>query len=158
MRARLTFCAALVALAATPVAVQAAGRVALSSTVFVERQVVDARGQAKLVLEAPKRLTPGDRLVFLLAYRNPGTAPAADFVVTNPMPASVAFQGSPDANALVSIDGGASWGQLGALKVREPDGGVRGARPEDVTHVRWTLGRSIPAGAQGKLSFRGVVR
>lgn len=152
--ATVLFAAVLLA----PVAAHAAGDVALSSTVFVERQTVDAQGRAKVVLEAPKTVTPGDRLVFLLAYRNPGPAPAADFVVTNPMPASVAFQGSPDANAVVSIDGGRGWGMLAALKVRESDGAVRGARPEDVTHVRWMLGRAIPAGAQGKLSFRGVVR
>lgn len=141
-----------------PVAASAADEVALSSTVFVERDVTDTTGRKRTVLEEPKAVTPGDRLIFLLRYRNMGATPASDFVVTNPMPPAVAYQGTPDAAALVSIDGGRSWGQLGQLRVTERDGNVRGARPEDVTHVRWALKSAIPVGTTGKLSFRGVVR
>lgn len=141
----------------SPAMAHAANDVALTSAVFVEK-TVQANGQQKIVLEEPKLVVPGDKLVFMLAYTNKGTTPATDFVVTNPLPGAVAYQSSPDQAAVVSIDGGRSWGTLASLKVKESNGTVRGARPEDVTHVRWTFAKAIPAGQGGKLSFRGVVR
>ncbi|MFM5913650.1 MAG: hypothetical protein ACKOPR_02750 [Chakrabartia godavariana] len=132
--------------------------VALDSSVYVERIVPEANGRTRTVLEPPKVVTPGDRLVFILQYRNTGTQSAKDFVVTNPMPAPVAYQGTSDTVAQVSVDGGKTFAALAALKVREADGTLRAARPEDVTHVRWALREPIAAGAQGKLSFRGIVR
>lgn len=137
---------------------RAADAIALDSSVFVERIVPDVGGKTRTVLEEPKVVTPGDRLVFILQYRNTGTQSAKDFVVTNPMPAPVAYQGTSDTVAQVSVDGGKTFAPLASLKVRETDGAVRAARPEDVTHVRWALREPIAAGAQGKLSFRGVVR
>ena len=136
----------------------AAEAVALDSSVFVERIIPAANGKSRTVLEEPKIVTPGDRLVFILQYRNTGTQSAKDFVVTNPMPAPVAYQGTSDTVAQVSVDGGKTFASLASLRVREVDGTTRAARPEDVTHVRWALREPIAAGAQGKLSFRGIVR
>lgn len=147
---------ALVALT-LPAAVQAASKVALNSTIFVERDTTDAHGRRAIVLEPPRTVSSGDRLVFLLDYRNTGARAASDVVVTNPMPRGVAYQGA-DANALVSIDGGRRWGPLASFRVTERDGSVRSARPEDVTHIRWAMKQALAAGDGGKLSFRGVVR
>ena len=140
-----------------PIQAFAANNVTLSSMVLLERTVSDSAGRNRIVLEEPKTVTPGDRLVFILAYRNAGHVPASDFIVTNPLPAAVAFQGGAE-GAQVSIDGGKSWGALPTLRIHESDGHWRSARPEDVTHLRWALKQAIPAGAQGKLSFRGIVR
>jgi uncharacterized repeat protein (TIGR01451 family) len=142
----------------SPALAHAADAVALDSSVFVERLVTAAGGKSRTVLEEPKIVTPGDRLVFVLQYRNTGSQPAKDFIVTNPMPGPVAYQGTNDAFAQVSVDGGRSFGALAALKVKDMDGQMRAARAEDVTHVRWALRDPIAAGGQGKLSFRGIVR
>lgn len=142
----------------TPATAWAANDVALTSEVFVEKAIAEANGRTRLILEAPKVVVPGDKLVFVLGYRNMGRAPATDFVVTNPMPGAVAYQGTADAAALVSIDGGKNWGALTALKVRAGNGTQRPAQAEDVTHVRWSMKQPIPVGATGKLSFRGIVR
>lgn len=136
----------------------AAGQVALNSTVLVERSVTASDGRQRLTLEEPKLVTPGDRLVFVLNYRNSGTLPAEKLIVTNPLPSAVAFAGVADARAEVSIDGGRSWGTLATLKVTTFDGRLRPARPDEVTHIRWALAKPVPPGAQGKLSFRGIVR
>jgi uncharacterized repeat protein (TIGR01451 family) len=141
-----------------PSALLAADSVALSSIVFVEKTIADADGKTKVTLHEPKIVTPGDRLIFILNYQNKGSAAANNFIVTNPLPSAVAYQGTADATAEVSIDGGKIWGALTALKVADGPNRWRSARPEDVTHVRWTMKQAIPAGAQGKLSFRGVVR
>lgn len=141
-----------------PGTASAAGNLALASTVFVEKAISDRDGRVRMVLSEPKTVVPGDRLVFILNYRNTSAATASHFVVTNPLPEAVSYQGTPDQRALVSIDGGRVWGNLAALKVVERDGTVRGARPEDVTHIKWTLNQPVPAGAKGILSFRGIVR
>lgn len=148
---------ALLALTA-PAAAFAANNVALTSEVFVEKAVPQADGRTKVVLEAPKIVVPGDKLVFVLGYKNQGAAPATDFVVTNPLPGAVVYEGTADAAAQVSVDGGKGFGPLQTLKVKQADNSVRAARAEDVTHVRWAMRTPIPAGATGKLSFRGTVK
>jgi uncharacterized repeat protein (TIGR01451 family) len=141
-----------------PGVAQAANDVVLNSAVFVEKTVADGNGRARIILEAPRVVVPGDRLVFILSYRNAGAQPATDFVVTNPLPGAVAYQGAADGIAQVSVDGGRNWGALAALRIKENDGAVRGARMEDVTHIRWPMRKPIAPGASGKLSFRGIVR
>ena len=149
------FLLALFGLIAAPAA---ANPVALSNSVFVERVSTDAQGNRKVVLEEPRVVTPGDRLVFVLNYRNAGGEPADKFVITNPMPSAVRFAGAADASPIVSVDGGKAWGPLDTLSVIQPDGTRRPAQPADVTHIRWAFQKPIPAGGTGKLMFRGVVK
>jgi len=141
-----------------PSAALAQNQVALTSEVLVERASTDANGQPRVALEAPGVVTPGDHLVFVLSYRNNGAAPAADFVVSNPIPDSVVFDGADSPGAAVSVDGGRNWGALAALRVRGPDGNQRPATNADVTGVQWRFSQPIPAGANGQLRFRGVVK
>ncbi|HEX6377229.1 MAG TPA: hypothetical protein VFZ91_16075 [Allosphingosinicella sp.] len=140
-----------------PAAAFAADTVSLTSKVFVERVKPGADGKPVTVREAPGVVTPGDKLAFVLRYRNAGAQPATGFVLTNPIPPSVAFTGTDDAGAVVSVDGGKSWGALASLKIAQADGTSRPAVAADVTHIRWALARPIAAGAAGELSFRGVV-
>ena len=149
------FMLSVLAMAAAPAA---ANPVALSNTVFVERVSTDAQGNRKVVLEEPKVVTPGDRLVFVLNYRNASAKPAEKFIVTNPMPAAVQFAEQGDGAAQLSVDGGRNWGNLALLRVANADGSQRPARADDVTHIRWAFNQPIPAGASGKLMFRGVVK
>ena len=157
MNRYFAFVAAL-ALAPAPALAQSANAVALDSDVMVERTTTDAAGRSQVTLEEPRVVVPGDRLVFVLRYRNNGVQPASDFVVTNPMPTAVAFDGTSDASATVSVDGGRNWGTLSQLSIRNGDGTSRPARAEDVTHVRWAFQQPIPAGQAGRLMFRGIVR
>jgi uncharacterized repeat protein (TIGR01451 family) len=149
---------AVVALAMIGVSAQAATPLQLSSEVFVEKQVIGSDGSRKVVLEKPNLVLPGDNLVFVVKYRNTGTATANNFIVTNPLPAAVAFNGTSDGLEIVSINGGISWGVLGALRVKQVDGTVRPAERRDVTHIKWNLNQPLTAGAEGKLIFRGVVK
>ncbi|MFL6845876.1 MAG: hypothetical protein ACJ8ER_13460 [Allosphingosinicella sp.] len=148
---------ALIALLA-PVTAYAANDVSLSSKVLVEKVKNGPDGKAVTVLEAPGVVVPGDKLVFVLSYRNGGSQPATGFTLTDPIPASIAFAGSEDSTAVVSVDGGKSWGPLATLKVVQADGTSRPAVAADVTHIRWSFGRPIAAGSGGELSFRGVVK
>lgn len=141
-----------------PVPALAADNVALASVVLVERAVTGADGTVRVVREEPKLVTPGDKLVFVLTYKNAGTAAAESFVVTNPIPASVNFVASDSPGADFSVDGGKNWGSLAALKVKAADGSLRRAAPSDITHIRWAFAKAIPVGGAGTLSFAGIVR
>ena len=136
----------------------AANQVALDNHVFVERVSTDAQGKQRILLEEPKVVVPGDRLVFVLNYRNAGAQPADKFVITNPLPSAVRFADAGDTRPQVSVDGGKQWGLLADLSVPMTDGTRRAAQPADVTHVRWAFQKPIPVGGTGKLMFRGVVK
>lgn len=141
-----------------PSAALAQNQVALTSDVLVERSTTAPDGTTTVSLEPPGVVTPGDKIIFVLRYNNGSTSPAADFVVTNPIPESVQFEGTESANAVYSVDGGQTWGALGALSVRQPDGSRRPATLADVTHVQWRFAQPIPAGQGGELRFRGIVK
>jgi len=136
----------------------AANQVALDNHVFVERVSTDAQGKQRILLEEPKVVVPGDRLVFVLNYRNAGAQPADKFVITNPLPAAVRFADAGDTRPQVSVDGGKQWGLLADLSIPMTDGTRRAAQPADVTHIRWAFQNPIPVGGTGKLMFRGVVK
>lgn len=138
--------------------VAAATPLELKSEVFVERRVVRSDGSNAVVLEKPNMVTPGDNLVFVVRYKNIGGSTANNFVVTNPLPAAVAFNGTSDGLEVVSVDGGKSWGILGTLRVAMRDGTMRPAMLTDVTHIKWNLNQPLTAGAEGKLIFRGIVK
>ena len=141
-----------------PGTAMAANNVSLSSDVYIERKIEKPNGTTALVLEQPTTVTPGDKLVFVVKYKNVGSAPASDFSVTNPLPKTVAFEGTSDGTELVSIDGGKSWGPLAALSYVSSNGNIRPALMSDVTHVKWKFNRSLSAGSGGKLVFRGTVK
>lgn len=150
----------LVSLAALvlPTAAFAANQLQISSAVFVEKQKQRADGSVATILEAPNLVTPGDNLVFVVKYKNAGSEPAEKFVLTNPLPKAVAFNGTSDGLEVVSIDGGKSWGFLSALRLQDAGGKSRPALMSDVTHIRWNLNQPIASGSEGKLIFRGIVR
>lgn len=145
-------------LMASPVVALATNNVEVVSEMFVEKAVVQAGSQPKIVLVKQKSGPPGTKLVFAHSYHNGGKTPAVNFAMTNPIPSGVDYIGSDDAFATVSVDGGKTFGPLGQARVRASDGALRPARPEDVTHVRWALKAPIPVGGAGKFSFRATVK
>lgn len=142
----------------TSVAAAAAPQVSLTNEIKVVRTVAGAAGKSTIVYEEPKVVTPGDRLKFVLAYANNSNEAAKDFAVTNPMPAGVSFAGAESRGAVVSVDGGKTFGSLSELKVSDADGKVRPAVAPDVTHVRWKFAKPIAAGERGTLNFEGLVK
>lgn len=121
--------------------------VALNSAVYVER----AAPQAGRQLEPVSRLNRGDRVVYVVNWQRMGGQ--GGFTLTNPLPQSVAYQGSANGDEEVSVDGGRNWGRLGLLRV-----GERMATPEDVTHVRWRVAPASAARGAGSITYSGIVR
>ena len=160
----MKFALALLALAApTLVHAQAApaaaaSNVTLKSETFIARTVTDEKGQKVNKLFPVSKVLPRDVLLFQLSYQNLGKAPAAKFVINNPIPDGVDFTGTREPWAQVSIDGGKTFGALATLKVKLPTGVLRAAGPLDVTQIRWTFAQPIAPGAKGNVQFYAVVK
>lgn len=147
------------AFAATLAAPAFAGPLQVTTNVLVETRSAAADGTTRVALVKPARVVPGDRVVFVLAYRNTGRQPIADLVLANPLPAAVAYRapraGSPAPE--LSVDG-RTYGTLSALVVPLPGGGTRAARTDDVVAVRWRLTTPLAAGGQGELAFQAALK
>lgn len=137
----------------------AAGPLQVESRVLTEQKTRAADGTVRVALAAPRRVVPGDRVTFVLAYRNTGTQPIADVVLDNPVPVGIAYRGPAATSAApeLSVDG-KTYGSLASLRVVTANGTTRTATPDDVTHVRWRLTRPITAGAQGQFAFDAVLK
>lgn len=150
--------------------------VKIDSKIMVERTEESETGEivTKLVDPARVKVIPGDKLLFINAYRNTGQSTVTGFVVNNPVHAAVALIEVVEDWALVSVDGGKNYGKLSELSVIEtaavavteeetgdspaPEQISRPAIASDVTHIRWVLASPIAPGASGELRFRGVVK
>lgn len=141
-----------------PAAAFAAPQVSLTSHVAVVHTVVGAGGKTVTSYDEPKLVTPGDRLLFTLEYSNSSGKAADNFVVTDPIPPGVVFAGHESAGALVSVDGGKTFGPLSSLKATDSTGKQRPATASDVTHVRWSFPRAVAAGEHGELRFEAIVK
>lgn len=146
------------ALPAMPLVAQnAPSPVVLLGDVKAVKTVAGPDGKERTELVEPNTIVPGDRLIFGTDYANKGSEPVTNFTVTNPLPGAVRLAPDADPALTVSVDGGKTWGMLGALTVKNADGLTRPATQADVTHVRWVLA-SIAPGASGRLTYPAIIR
>lgn len=131
----------------------------VASKIFVEARSAAADGTVRTTLVAANRAVPGDRVVFVLAYRNAGTQALDNIVFNNPLPAAIAYRAPAQGSAAPEVSvGGKTYGALAALRVPVAGGGSRAATASDVTHVRWRLSGSLAAGGQGQFAFQAVLK
>ena len=130
-----------------PMAAFASPLIALDSAVYVEK-LVPGKGR---LLQPAARLVRGDRVVYVVNWYRMGGQGA--FIVSNPLPRSVYYQGSADGGEQVSVDGGKSWGRLDQLRR-----GARIATPEDVTDIRWYVPARQAAAGAGEITYSAIVR
>ncbi len=156
--AKIAASLAAIALAVGPVqAQQPVSPVTLAGDVKAVKVITNPDGSERTELVAPGTIVPGDRLIFGTDYANNGAEAVTNFNVTNPLPSAVRLAPDADPALTVSVDGGKSWGKLAELQVAAPDGTMRAATHEDVTHVRWVLA-SIAPGEKGRLTYPAIIR
>lgn len=160
LRTRHGLAAACLLLAVAP-AVAAQDTLELRNAVYQEVDVVDADGTMHRERVPAAKVVPGTEVIYVITYHNVGKQPATEVVITNPIPAELAYrpeQGpGPSAAPEVSVDAGKSWGALAKLTVKGDDGKPRAAQGSDVTHVRWMLSKPVKPGEQGSVSYRAVL-
>ena len=154
MSVKYVICAALAVALASP----AFAAVEVVAKVLTEKRIAAADGTTRIALSPADRVTPGDTVVYQLAYHNNGTKPVDDLVLSNPVPRDLEYRapagGSPAPD--LSVDG-ATFGQLGTLKVKSATG-TRAATAGDVRVVRWRLPQPVAPGSRGQVSFQAVLK
>lgn len=149
--------ACIMAGASAPHAAFARQDVRLQTQMFIERVQTDINGRARRILANADRITPGDRLVFVVNWRNEGREAVNRLALTNPVPRGTSLS-LADPTAQVSVDGGQTWGRIDQLWLPTPLGGTRRALPSDITHVRLSVPSRISPGESGRFSYRAIVR
>jgi uncharacterized repeat protein (TIGR01451 family) len=130
----------------------------LEVTTKVEKEVIVENDDGDQVVErvAADVVTPGERVVYTITFRNAGVEPAENVIITNPIAESLVYVAGSATNDGVavefSIDGGKTFAP--ASELRLVDGGIeRPATTKDYTHVRWVMQSALAAGAEGQMSF-----
>jgi uncharacterized repeat protein (TIGR01451 family) len=131
----------------------------IKATAQVEVVVKGPDGKEQTRLVPAGKVTPGSTVVYTLEAHNKSGKPAADVIVTDPIPAEVEFVDNTSNGARVSfsVDGGKTWGAKESLKVKGTDGAMRTALPADFTHIRWEFEKPIAPGESRAVSFRAKV-
>ena len=136
--------------------------VVLEAAALSEVTTTNEAGQEVTTLMPAGKVVPGDEVIYTITYANSGTEPAADVVITNPIPDHMVFtevEASPSgASVSVSADGGSNYGTPRNLTVTDAMGQTRPATAADYTHVRWTFEESLDPGAEGSVSFRAQLQ
>ena len=126
-----------------------------------EETVAAEDGAVETRLVAAETVIPGDKVVYTITFTNQSSDAADDVVVTNPIDQSLEYiEGSAFGAGMTiefSVDGGQSFSAAGDLVVAD-NSGPRPARPEDYTHVRWTLNGDLEPGATGVARFSATVK
>lgn len=131
--------------------------VVLKTNVLSEVREAAANGTTRIRLAPAARVTPGDRVVYQIGFKNTAKQAASNVVITNPVPAGLAYAGAAEGSPApeLSVDG-VRFGTLSQLTVRA--GGItRAATGADVRIVRWKLA-PIAAGTSGQVSFRAILK
>ena len=150
------------ALLAPATAALAANTMKLTNEVFQEIEAKGPDGQPIKKVVAAAKVVPGTEVIYVITYKNSGTEPADDVVITNPIAAELTYK-NDSANGEgavvdVSVDRGQTWGPLASLVVKDAQGVERPASVGDITNIRWMLEGAVPPGGEGQVSFRAVLR
>jgi uncharacterized repeat protein (TIGR01451 family) len=128
----------------------------LEMVVRKEITVTDPNGAKKVELVDPKLVVPGDEVIYRINYTNVGKEPTTSVVVTNRIPEHMTYvrdsAGGDHTNVLFSVDGTA-FAPRDRLQVKTPEGKLRPAHDEELTHVRWIVNADVPPGQGGTVAY-----
>ena len=129
----------------------------------IEREVTEIAPDGERVTKRIEAdiVEPGETLFYTLKYANGGQEAAEDIVLVMNVPPEVTYvEGSAladRATVTFSADGGRTYMPRGRLTVAE-SGGVRAATGDDITNVKFNLGEPLPAGAEGVVTFKAILK
>ena len=137
---------------------------ALSATQKVEKEISIQQedGTVKTRLVSAAEVTPGEKIVYTVAYTNDTSEEATDIVLAMPVPADVRYlEGTADRPGAIvrySTDGGASFVDRNALVLPAVGGGTRVASADDITHIQWRIPGPVASGTSDEVSFKARLR
>ncbi len=152
--------AALLCATSAQAAAQDQGCIELKTTAAVEQEVADAEGRKTRQLMPPSRVVPGDEVIWTITARNVCDRPVERVVIGNPVPEHMQYLAATaigDGSAITYSLDGRDFRAAADLRVREADGTVRAARPEEYRHIRWSFGAELAPGAVALARYRATV-
>ena len=154
-----TACLAALAIGPLPIGPTASALTA-EQKVYKLVEKTNALGQISTSRTSAELVTPGEKIVYVLAYTNDKVEPADDIVLTMPIPPDVTYmEGSAETKtAKLEYSAGDGFNARDAVMVIGDDGAMRTARAEELTHVRWTVIAAVAPGQSGELSFKAALK
>lgn len=137
---------------------------ALTATQKVEKEITVQQpdGTTTTQFVSADEVTPGEKIVYTVAYTNDSIEPASDIVLAMPVPDDVRFlEGTADRNGAVvrySADGGSSFVERDALVLPAVGGGTRAASSDDITHIQWRIAGPIAVGTSDEITFKARLK
>lgn len=137
---------------------------ALTATQKVEKEVTitQADGSTTVKRVSADEVTPGEKVVYTVAFMNDSSEPASDLVLAMPVPSDIRFlEGTADRDGAVvrySVDGGSSFAERNVLSLPAVGGGTRPASADDITHIQWKIAGPVPVGASDTVAFKGRLK
>lgn len=140
------------------------GGVELISRAEVEVAQKNDKGETvlKRTDAAKANVVPGDTVIYTINYVNNGDKPATGVAIDNPVPENMLYVDKSAEGTGTRIDfsvnKGKSYGPLATLKITTKAGREKPATAADISSVRWTLEKPLPAGGKGSVSYRAKVK
>jgi uncharacterized repeat protein (TIGR01451 family) len=135
--------------------------VEIKATAEIEVKVKGDDGAETVQRQPASKVPPGSSVIYTLRAENKGKKPAADVVVTDPIPEHMDYvDGSASTNGAkvtFSIDGGKTYQPIEKLTIRGKDGVSRAALASELTHIRWQFEKPLAPGESRSVEFRARV-
>ncbi len=120
--------------------------------------VVNKGGKVSYQFKPATLVLPGETIQYNTSYQNISNKPADNIHIVNPIPKHTVYLANSarghNTNIQFSVDGGRTYGQVGALRVQGNDGKAYIAKPSDYTHIRWQYHGSLAPKAKQAVTFR----
>jgi hypothetical protein len=129
---------------------------ALDGQLLVEAVGPAAEGDRRTV-RAAAEVRSGDRLIFLIRYRNRGAMPLPGYDFVAPVPPGIRILPDRFGSVRISADGGRSWTRPDSPLRLDAHRRLRPADEVAPTHVRLRLDRPIAPGEAGTVAYRGLL-
>ena len=138
----------------------------LQVTIVSQKEIVELNDKGEAVTRRVPMdvVVPGDKVIYTVSVVNEGEAQADNVVVTDPVPAEMAYIESSvfgpvgGMSVTYSVDGGVSYLPRGDLLIQIASGEVKQAAPADITHIRWQLKAGLPGGESVQVGYRATVK
>jgi len=137
-----------------------ASPIELKTTAQIAKHLIE-NGHTYVALAPADRVVPGDEVLYTVEVRNTGPVVLVVPSFTTPVPTHmVIVPGSavgPGAEVSYSVDGGRQFDMPDRLTVVDGPGGVRPARPDEYTHMRWTLHIRLRGHSVAYVRYRAIL-
>lgn len=135
--------------------------VSLKTEVQMEENYTDAQGKPAKRLVAPKKIIPGNEVIYTITATNSCNKPAEKVVVNNAVPEHMVYVADsamgPGAEITFSLNG-KDFQKLSELAVRDADGKSRAASGDDIKAIRWVIGAAIAPNQMAFVRYRARVK